>query len=122
MATVQLLLTVVQLQPLTLSGESFKTGASQGTLVGYILNASAGSAIAFDSLSVAGALQIVGTSIEVGPTPPIVPATITFNLIETLIGAVNTPTQTNSFSIAELVGNPTLVLDLDMTLAFPLAA
>jgi hypothetical protein len=62
-------LTGVTLQPLTLSAAAFRVGDPQGTVVGSILGASSGSTIAFNSLGMAGALQIAGTSLQVGPTP-----------------------------------------------------
>ncbi|MDQ6704011.1 MAG: hypothetical protein M3Z96_13470 [Pseudomonadota bacterium] len=113
------------LQPLTLSSASFHAGDPQGTVVGTILEASSGSTITFNSLSRAGALQIAGTSLQVGPTPSGSPSTVTFNLIETLAGATNTPNQTNGFSVSELaVGSaPILQALLDMTQGtLPLAA
>ncbi|MGI8569409.1 MAG: hypothetical protein ACR2KT_10230 [Methylocella sp.] len=106
MAIIQKLLTVVELQPLTLSATAFQAGDPQGTVVGTIFGASPGSTIAFNSLSTAGALQIVGTSLQVGPTPSSTPATITFNRVETLVGATNTLNQTNSLSVSELVAIP----------------
>ena len=75
-------------------------------MVGTILGASSGSAIAFNSLSTAGALQIAGRSLQVGPTPSGSPSTVTFNLIETLAGATNTPNQTNGFAVSERVAIP----------------
>jgi hypothetical protein len=75
-------------------------------VVGTILGAGSGSAIAFNSLSTAGALQITGTSLQVGPTPSGTPAIVTFNLVETLTGATNTPNQTNGFSVSELMAIP----------------
>ena len=74
--------------------------------LGTILGASSGSAIAFNSLSTRGALQITGTSLQVGPAPSGTPAIVTFNLVETLTGATNTPNQTNGFSVSELVAIP----------------
>ena len=62
--------------------------------------------IAFNSLSTAGALQITGTSLQVGPTPSGTPAIVTFNLVETLTGATNTPNQTNGFSVSEVTAIP----------------
>jgi hypothetical protein len=62
--------------------------------------------IAFNSLSTAGALQITGTSLQVGPTPSGTPAIVTFNLVETLTGATNTPNQTNGFSVSEVMAIP----------------
>ena len=94
------------LQPLTLSAAAFHVGAPQGTVVGTILGASSGSAITFNSLSTAGALQITGTSLQVGPTPSGTPDIVTFNLVETLTGATNTPNQTNGFSVSELMAIP----------------
>ncbi|MCI0362886.1 MAG: hypothetical protein L0219_03340, partial [Phycisphaerales bacterium] len=96
----------VTLQTLNLSAAAFHVGDPQGTAVGTILGASPGSTIAFDSLSTAGALQIVGTSLQVGPTPSDTPGTVTFNLVENLTGATNTPNQTNGFSVSELVAVP----------------
>ena len=122
MAIIQKWLTVVELQPLTSSGATFHAGDPQGTVVGTILGASPGSTIAFNSLSTAGALQITGTSLQVGPTPPATPATVTFNLVETLAGATNTPNQTKSFSVSELAEFPTLSLVLDMSSSMMLAA
>ena len=99
-------LTGVTLQPLTLSAAAFRVGDPQGTVVGSILGASSGSTIAFNSLGMAGALQIAGTSLQVGPTPSGSPSTVTFNLVETLTGATNTPNQTNGFSVSELAAIP----------------
>ncbi|MFZ0506585.1 MAG: hypothetical protein WAM29_00400 [Methylocella sp.] len=96
----------VTLQTLTLSDPAFHVGDPQGTVVGTILGASSGSTITFNSLEPAGALQISGTSLEVGPTPSGSPSTVTFNLVETLAGATNTPNQTNGFSVSELVAIP----------------
>jgi hypothetical protein len=96
----------VTLQTLSLSAAAFHVGDPQGTAVGTILGASPGSTIALDSLSTAGALQIAGTSLQVGPTPSSTPGTVTFNLVETLTGATNTPNQTNGFSVSELVAIP----------------
>ena len=98
------------LQPLTLSAAAFHVGDPQGTVVGTILGASSGSTITFNSLSAAGALQIAGTSVQVGPTPSGSPSTVTFNLVETLTGATNTPNQTNGFSVSELVAIPVNVV------------
>ncbi|MGH6811321.1 MAG: hypothetical protein ACREDM_02940, partial [Methylocella sp.] len=106
MSTVNMLLTVVKLQPLTSNAASFQAGAPQGTAVGSIMGASPGSTISLASLSPAGALQIVGTSLQVGPTPPSAPGTVTFALIEALTGAINTPNQTSGFSISVLAGIP----------------
>ena len=116
-------LSAVTLQTLTVSAAVFHVGDPQGTVVGNILGASSGSTIAFNSLST-GALQIAGTSLQVGPTRSGTPATVTFNLVETLTGATSTPNQTNGFSVSELAagGAPTLILALDITQAFPLAA
>ena len=94
------------LQTLTLSAAAFHVGDPQGTVVGTILGASSGSAIAFNSLSTAGALQIAGTSLQVGPTPSGSPSAVTFNLVETLAGARNTPNQTNGFVVFERVAIP----------------
>ena len=51
-------LTTVTFHTLTLSSASFHVGDPQGAFVGTIQNANSGSAISFNSLSVAGALQI----------------------------------------------------------------
>jgi len=99
-------LTDVTLQTLTLSAATFRVGDPQGTVVGMILGASSGSTITFNSLSTAGALQIAGTSLLVGPTPSGTPDTVTFNLVETLTGATNTPNQTIGFSISEVLAIP----------------
>jgi len=95
-------ITVSTLQPLTLSAAIFHAGDPQGTIIGTILGATPGSAITFNSLSPAGALQFAGTSLQVGPSPSGSPSTVTFNLVETLAGATNTPNQTNGFSVSEL--------------------
>ncbi|MGB6177048.1 MAG: hypothetical protein WBF43_12105, partial [Methylocella sp.] len=100
------IITTGTLQTLTLSDPAFHVGDPQGTVVGTILGASSGSTITFNSLSTAGALQISGTILEVGPTPLGSPSTVTFNLVETLAGATNTPNQTNGFSVSELVAIP----------------
>jgi hypothetical protein len=101
-----IIVTTGALQTLTLSAAAFHVGDPQGTVVGTILGASSGSAIAFNSLSTAGALQIAGRSLQVGPTPSGSPSTVTFNLIETLAGATNTPNQTNGFAVSERVAIP----------------
>src|SRR5947207_2278417 len=75
------------LQTLTLSGNSFTVGAAQGTLVGVVLGTMAGSTVTFNALSVAGSLQLAFTGgawqLQVGPSAPGTPGTITFNLVET---------------------------------------
>jgi hypothetical protein len=48
----------------------------------------------------------VGTQLQVGPTPPSTTGTITFNLIETFVGAINTPNKTIGFGVSELTGIP----------------
>jgi hypothetical protein len=100
------IITAGTLQTLTLSAAAFHVGDPQGTMVGTILGASSGSAIAFNSLSTVGALQIAGTSLQVGPTPSGSPSIITFNLVETLASATNTPNQTTGSSVSELVAIP----------------
>ncbi len=97
--------TGTSLQALQLSAASFTVGNAQGMLVGTVLNTTAGSVITFDSLSVAGSLQLALVSgswkIQVGPSAPGTPGTITFNLVETLSGAVNSPRTTAGFSVVE---------------------
>ncbi|MGI0083678.1 MAG: hypothetical protein ACREBQ_01205 [Nitrososphaerales archaeon] len=106
MAVVLQSLYVIQLQPLTLSASSFQVDSPQGTVVGNILGTSIGSTIAFNSLVPPGALQIVGTSLQVGPTPSGTPGTVTFNLVETMLGATNTPNISYGFSVSELAAIP----------------
>ncbi len=100
------ILQTLTLSPSGTSGLAFHVGDPQGTVVGTILGASPGSAIAFNSLAPAGALQIIGTSLQVGPAPSGAPSTVTFNLVESLAGATNTPKQTNGFSVSELMAIP----------------
>jgi hypothetical protein len=93
------------LKALTLSANSFLVGATQGTIVGNVLNTTSGSTVAFNSLSVAGSLQLVNVGgiwqVQVGPSAPGAPTTITFNLRETLASGANSPHQTSGLSVFE---------------------
>ncbi|MGA7384499.1 MAG: hypothetical protein WBW81_07355 [Methylocella sp.] len=118
----------VTLQTLTLSANSFTVGAAQGTLVGNVQNTAAGSAVTFSSLSVAGSLQLVNVAgtwqVQVGPSAPGSPGTLTFALVETLAGAANSPNTTSGLAVTETAAgsNPILQLLADMSQAFPMAA
>lgn len=118
----------VILQTLSLSANNFTVGNAQGTIIGNVLNTTAGSTLAFNSLSVANSLQLANVGgtwqIQVGSSAPGSPSTLTFNLIETLAGAGNTPKTTSGFTVNELASsaNPILQLTLDMTQSFPIAA
>ncbi|MCI0601130.1 MAG: hypothetical protein L0Y60_16760 [Beijerinckiaceae bacterium] len=90
------------LQALSFSANSFTAGAAQGTVIGNILGATAGSTVTILTQSTAGALQIgAGNVLQVGPTPPASPGTITLTLRETLAGATNTPRDTAGLSVIE---------------------
>lgn len=93
------------LQTLTLNANQFTVGNPQGTVVGSVLNTTPGSTVTFSSLSVAGSLQLalVGSTwqIQVGPTAPGTPGTITFNLVETKASSPNSPNTTSGFSVIE---------------------
>jgi hypothetical protein len=93
------------LQSLTLSGNSFSAGAAQGTVIGTIQNTTAGSVLSLTNVSPAGALQISGTQLQVGPSPPGTAGTITFSIVETLTGAVNSPNTTSGLSVSESSGS-----------------
>ena len=112
--------TGIVLQALQLSAASFTVGSLQGTLVGTVLNTTSGSTITFDSLSVAGSLQLALVSgswkLQVGPSAPGVPGTITFNLVETLASAVNSPLMTTGFSVIENAAAPTDVLNIGLNI------
>jgi hypothetical protein len=93
------------LRTLTLSTNAFTVGNAQGTFVGNVLNTAPGSAVGFNTLSVANSLQLVLASgvwkIQVGSSAPGSPTALTFNLIETLNGASNTPKTTSGFTVNE---------------------
>lgn len=95
----------VTLQALSLSSSTFNDELVAGAVVANVLNTSGG-VIALNALSPPGSLTISGTQILVGQTPPSAPAAITFNLVETLAGATNSPRTTSGFSISETVGAP----------------
>ena len=90
---------------LTLSGNSFSVGDPQGTIVGNVMNTTAGSTVAFDSLSVANSLQLVNVAgawqVQVGSSAPGSAGTLTFNLVETLAGTTNSPNTTRGFTVNE---------------------
>lgn len=93
------------LSDLTLSTNTFNVGNAQGTFVGYAQNPISGSTVAFNSLSVAGSLQLAQVmglwQIQVGPSAPGSPTTITFNLVETNPLASNSPHTTSGLSVIE---------------------
>jgi hypothetical protein len=95
----------ITLQALSLSSSTFNNDMAAGAVVANVLNTSGG-IITLNALSPLGSLTISGTQILVGPTPPSAPAAITFNLVETLAGATNSPHTTSGFSISETVGAP----------------
>jgi len=117
----------VTLQALALSANSFTAGAAQGTLVGNVQNTAAGSAVALSNLSVAGSLQLVNVSgtwqMQVGPSAPGSPGTLTFALVETLAGAANSPNTTSGLAVNETAAGDTLQLALQVAVdSLPIAA
>lgn len=114
------------LQVLTLSANAFTVGDPQGTLIGNIQNTTPGSNVVITGQSVANALQITLVSgvwkLQVGPSAPGSSGTLTFNLIETLAGAFNSPLTTMTLSVTEMAAAgsaPIIQLDLDFSKAFP---
>jgi hypothetical protein len=91
----------ITLQTLSLSANTFSSGAAQSTLIGNILNATPGSTIAVFSQSNSGALQVTGTQLQVGPTPPIGANSLTVVLQETLSLATNSPNPTGPLGVTE---------------------
>jgi hypothetical protein len=91
----------ITLQTLSLSANTFTSGAAQGTLIGNILNATPGSTITVFSQSNSGALQVAGTQLQVGPTPPIGTNSLTVVLQETLSLATNSPNLTGPLGVTE---------------------
>ncbi len=91
----------ITLGVLSLSATTFTSGAAQGTFIGNILNSTPGSTITILSQSNAGALQIVGTQLQVGPTPPVGANALTVTLRETLTGATNSPNNTGPLGVTE---------------------
>lgn len=109
----------VMLGILSLSAWTFSVGASQGAAIGNILGATAGSTLLLASTG-GGAVQLSGTALQVGPTPPAVPGALAVQITETLAGGTNSP-NTTRFTILETPagGFPILELILDMRAAFP---
>ena len=117
----------ISLRTLTLSANTFSVGDPQNTFVGNVINTTSGSTVTFASLSVANSLQLVNTggtwSVQVGSAAPGAPTTLTFNLVETLASAVNSPNTTSGFSVNEVSSSlPIIQLVLDMSVTFPIAA
>jgi hypothetical protein len=97
--------TAVMLQQmLTLSGNSFPVNSAQGILIGNVIGTTNGSTVTFDSLSIPGSIQLANVSgtwqIQVGPSITTTPITITFNIVETLSIAVNSPQTSMEFVVA----------------------
>ena len=92
------------LRTLSLSANSFTVGNAQGMFVGNVMNTAPGSMVVISALSVANSLQLVKVAgvwkIQVGSAAPGSPGTLTFNLIESLQGASNTP-HTSAISVLE---------------------
>jgi hypothetical protein len=88
---------------LSLSANSFNVGSLQGTFIGNVLNTTPGSIVTFNNLIIANSLQLVlvGNTwkVQVGSAAPGTPGTITFNLVETLPRAANSPRTTPGFVI-----------------------
>ncbi|MGH6846761.1 MAG: hypothetical protein ACREC0_04765 [Methylocella sp.] len=115
-------LTAVALRALTLGANAFTVGAAQGTVIGSVQGATAGSALLL-TFSDGGAVQLVSGVVQVGATPPGSAGTFTIQITETLGSATNSPHSTMLLITENAAsGNPELQLSLDMTLAFPLAA
>ncbi len=91
----------ITLQTLALSANTFTSGAAQGTLIGNILNAAPGSTITIFSQSNAGALQVAGAQLQVGPTPPAGASSLTVTLQESLSGATHSPNKTGPLGVTE---------------------
>lgn len=99
----------ITLKALTLSVNTFGNNFTTGQAVATIQNTSGGTitfGIGGNALSPANSLQISNNLLQVGPSPPAAPATITFGLVETLGNATNSPNQTNGFSVTETIGVP----------------
>jgi beta-glucanase (GH16 family) len=96
---------VATLQTLTLSASSFAIGDPQGTFVGNVQNTTPGSIVTFNSLSVANSLQLANVAgvwqVQVGSSAPGAAGTLTFNLVETLAGATNSPNTTSGLNVNE---------------------
>ena len=116
------LVTAIVLQGLTLSANSFTVRATQGTAIGSVQGATAGSSLSLTG-SDSGAVQLVAGVLEVGATPPGSPGNFNIQITETLAGASNSPNAT-VLSISENADDPAPILQLrlKMTVAFPLAA
>lgn len=93
------------LHALTLNANQFTVGSPQGTVVGNVLSTTPGSTVTFSSLSVAGSLQLALVTgvwqVQVGPSAPGTPGTVTFNLVETKTASPNSPNMTSGFSVIE---------------------
>jgi len=96
---------VAPLQTLTLSASSFTIGDPQGTFVGNVQNTTRGSIVTFNSLSVANSLQLANVAgawqVQVGSSAPGAAGTLTFNLVETLAGATNSPNTSSGLNVNE---------------------
>ena len=115
------------LRVIAISGNSFTVGNPQGTFVGNVQNTTSGSTITFASLSVANSLQLAKVGgiwqIQVGSAAPGSPSTLTFNLVETMAGATNTPRTTTGFSVGEVAATDVLKLALGIAAnSLPIAA
>jgi hypothetical protein len=104
-------------QLLTLSGNTFLVGSAQGHLIGNVIGTTAGSTITFNSLSIPNSIQLANVAgtwqIQVGPSVTLAPVTITFNLVETLSMAVNSPQTSMEFVVA--VSSDSLNLGIHLT-------
>jgi len=88
--TVQAPVTPPLFQPLTLSASAFEILESQGTVIANIGNVAPNYLVFIQSQSAGGAMQVVytgaGWELQVGPTPPSSPTTITLILGQALLG------------------------------------
>ena len=116
-------LTVVTLQTLTLSADTFTVGGAQGTVIGTVQGTTAGSTLSLSN-SNSGAVQLVSGVIQAGATPPGGSGTFNIQLTETLSGAANSPNATTLSIIENATGSgPILEAFLDLTQGtLPLAA
>jgi hypothetical protein len=93
------ILTNVTLSDLSLSANQFIVGSNQGTLIGIVQGLTPGSTLILTD-SHSNAVELDGRTIHVGPTPPVVSGSFTFQLSEILEGALNTPHVTTLAIIA----------------------
>jgi hypothetical protein len=105
--------TPLSLSTLSLSANTFISGAATGAIIGNVLGTTPGSTVTVTSQSTANAVQValVGGvwQLQVGSGALTGPNTYTFNLVETLSGASGSPKTTRGLFVNESPATGTII-------------